>query len=104
MVLQRPALQPGERNVRFEMRFAISKEQFERTGPMSLTIYVSGHRINTMKIPTAGDYHYSAEVARDKLFWAVVPVAFQFRQARFFAPALPPSPVAKASRIGFFVP
>lgn len=103
IVLQRPSLRPGEQNVRFEMSFAISKDHFGRTGPMSLTVYVSGHRINTMKIRTAGRYRYSAQVARDKLFWAVVPVAFQFKQAGFFAPALPSSPVATASEIGFFV-
>jgi hypothetical protein len=60
--------------------------------------------MKTMKIPTAGEYHYSAEVTRDKLFWAVVPIAFQFKQAGFFARALPPSPVATAKDIGFFVP
>jgi hypothetical protein len=101
--LQRPSLEPGGEKARFEMTFAISKDQFERTGPMSLTVYVSGFRMNTMKIPTAGDYRYSAEVTRDKLFWAVVAIAFQFKQARLFAPALPASPVATASHIGFFV-
>jgi hypothetical protein len=100
--LQRPSFPAGGHNARLEMNFVISKEQFGRTGPMSLTAYVSGHRVRCIEITSAGAYSYTANVTTNELFWEVVPVAFQFKRSGLLAPALGPDPVATVSRIRLF--
>jgi len=102
IALQRPSVAAGQHDARLEMKFVISKEQFGRTGPMNLNAYVSGHRVGKMTINSSGSYSYAANVTTDELFWAVVPVAFQFERAGFLAPALGPDPVALVSRIRLF--
>lgn len=102
IALQRPSFIAGQHIARLEMNFVISKEQFGRTGPMNLTVYVSGHRVGRMKITSAGAYSYSSNVTTNELFWAVVPVAFQFQRSGFLAQSLGPDPVATVSRIRLF--
>lgn len=102
VALQRPSSATGQHSARLEMNFVISKEQFGRTGPMNLTVYVSGHRAGRMRINSAGVYNFAANVTTNELFWAVVPVAFQFERSGLLAPALGPDPVATASRIRLF--
>jgi hypothetical protein len=102
VAIQRPALLPGQHGARLEMNFVVSKEQFAQSGPMNLTVYVSGHRMRRMKINNADRYRYLADVTTKELFWAVVPVAFQFERAGLFARALGPDPVATVSEIGLF--
>ncbi len=102
VAIQRPSLGTGHSGARVEMKFVVSKEQFGRSGPMNLTVYVGGRRLHPMKIKSAGQYSYSSNVASSDLFWAVVPVAFEFRRAGLFAPALTQDSVATASEIGLF--
>ncbi|MFL6450191.1 MAG: hypothetical protein ACJ746_21305 [Bryobacteraceae bacterium] len=100
--LQRPSLPLGQHASRLEMNFVISNEQFGQTGPMNLTVYVGGHRMPSMKLNRAGRYRYTSNVPSDALFWAVVPVAFQFEKAGPLAPAIKHDPVATLSEIGLF--
>lgn len=101
VALQRPTLVKGH-SARVDLKFAVSKEQFGRSGQMNLTVYVGGHRLHRMKIQNAGQYSYASSVTSNDLFWAVVPVAFRFEKAGLFAPALTGDSVATASEIGLF--
>ena len=102
VALQRPALSSGQSGARFEMDFEVSKEQFTRTGPMNLTVYVGGYRMHRMKISSAGQYRYQANTTARELFWAVVPIGFQFERVGLFAPALTEEAVAAVREIGLF--
>ncbi len=104
VALQRPALSSGQSGARFELDIEISKEQFARTGPMNLTVYIGGYRMHRMRISSAGQYRYRANATSRELFWAVVPIGFQFEKAGLFAPALTEEPVATVSQIGLFTP
>jgi hypothetical protein len=102
VALQRPSRIPGRQGARLEMNFVFSKEQFGRTGPVNLSVYVGGNRMPRMKLTRAGRYSFTSNVPASDLFWAVVPVAFQFERAGLFAPALAQDSVATVSRIGLF--
>ena len=86
VALQRPALSSGQSGVRFELDFEVSKEQFTRTGPMNLTVYVGGYRMHRMKISSAGQYRYRANTTAGNSFGRSYRSAFNSKKQACLLP------------------
>lgn len=49
-------------NLKFTMDFTIAGATFEKTGPITVSILINGHPLDSVKYATPGEKHFSKEV------------------------------------------
>ncbi len=98
-VLQRPPGSSSGQQTQLTMDFELSPDEIKRSGPMRLTAYVSGRRLPSILLQQAGRYKYVQSVRNEDLYWAVVPVSFQFQKTGFALSDLTGEQVAVVARV-----
>jgi hypothetical protein len=97
LMLQRPAIVNGK--AEFLLDLTVPADQFRDLGPLTLTIFVCGHRLRPFGLDHPGRHRYAATVSAADLFWAMVPVSLQFEKSKFSLDILRSAKVALVNRI-----